>query len=67
MALKGPEVIIAALSFARSNNPQDEMFVIHFSDQIRMGLRAGRPFTGNIAELETALFALQPRWNHSAV
>jgi len=55
MIAKGPQVVAAALSFARSSNPQDEMFVIHFSDQIRPGLPPAKPFTGNITELETAL------------
>jgi VWFA-related protein len=55
MISKGPQVIAAALSFARSSNPQDEMFVVHFSDQLRLGLPPAKPFTGNIAELETAL------------
>jgi Ca-activated chloride channel homolog len=52
---KGPEVRAAALAFARASNPQDQMFVVHFSDQIRLGLPAEIPFTGSIAELETAL------------
>jgi VWFA-related protein len=55
MASKGPEVITAALAFARSSNPHDEMFVLHFSDQLRFGLPPGQPFTGSISELETAL------------
>jgi VWFA-related protein len=55
MTRKGPEVIAASLAFARASNPQDEMFVVHFSDQARLGLPLDKPFTGSISELETAL------------
>ena len=60
MIPKGPEVLGAALAFARAGNPQDEMFVVHFSDQIRLGLPPGRPFTGSISELEGALSQFIP-------
>lgn len=59
MRQKGSEVTTAALAFARASNPQDEMFVIHFSDQIRLGLPADTPFTGSISELESALAAFR--------
>lgn len=52
---KGRDVIAASLAFARASNVQDEMFVIHFSDQARLGLPPDKPFTGNISELEAAL------------
>jgi Ca-activated chloride channel homolog len=55
MMQKGSEVIAAALAFARESNQQDEMFVIHFSDHIRLALPDAKPFTGNISELERAL------------
>jgi Ca-activated chloride channel family protein len=57
MITKGSHVIAASLAFARACNPQDEMFVVHFSDQTRLGLPLDRPFTGSISELETALLA----------
>ena len=57
MITKGSHVIAASLAFARACNPQDEMFVVHFSDRIRLGLPPDKPFTGSISELETALFA----------
>jgi VWFA-related protein len=60
MIPKGPEVLAAALAFARASNPQDEMFVVHFSDQIRLGLPADKPFTGSISELEAALSQFKP-------
>ena len=55
MMQKGSEVISAALAFARESNQQDEMFVVHFSDHIRLGLPDAEPFTGSISELESAL------------
>jgi Ca-activated chloride channel family protein len=55
MTRKGPEVIAASLAFARASNPHDEMFVVHFSDQVRFGLPPDKSFTGSITELETAL------------
>jgi len=55
MIRKGSEVVAASLAFARASNPQDEMFVVHFSDQVRLGLPPDKPFSGSIAELETAL------------
>jgi Ca-activated chloride channel homolog len=55
MYSKGPEVLAAALSFARASNPYDQMFVVHFSDQVCLGLPPDRTVTGSIPELETAL------------
>ena len=60
MAPKRSEVIAASLAFARSSNPQDQMFVVHFSDQARFGLPPAKPFTGSIPELETALSHFAP-------
>jgi Ca-activated chloride channel family protein len=57
MIPKAIQVIAASLAFARASNPQDEVFVVHFSDQVRLGLPADKPFTGSISELETALSA----------
>jgi len=55
MKTKRSEVIAAALAFARSSNPADEMFVIHFNERARFGLPGTKPFTDSIPELETAL------------
>ena len=60
MAPKRSEVIAASLAFARSSNPQDQMFVVHFSDQASFGLPPAKPFTGSIPELETALSHFAP-------
>ncbi len=55
MAPKRDEVLAAALAFARASNPKDQMFVVHFNDHARLGLPPDIPFTGNVAELETAV------------
>lgn len=49
------EVIAAALAFARSSNPLDEMFVVHVSSIARLALPAEEPFTNKISILEGAL------------
>src|SRR6266404_7136208 len=55
MAPKQSSVIEAALEFARNSNSQDQMFVIHFSDQTRLGLPVDKLFTNDVAELESAI------------
>jgi len=55
MSRKSPEVIAAALAFARVSNPRDQMFVVHFSGQVRLAVPAGKSFTSDIPELEAAL------------
>ena len=57
MAPKRDAVIAAALDFARASNPEDQMFVVHFNEQARLGLPPGTLFTGNISELEKAVGA----------
>ena len=58
MRNKGTEVIAAALAFARSCNPQDEMFVIGFNDEILMGLPPDKPFTSDVGDLRQAFSRL---------
>ncbi|HLH42802.1 MAG TPA: VWA domain-containing protein [Bryobacteraceae bacterium] len=60
MINKGSEVIAAALAFARASNPQDEMFVVHFNGDVRLGLPPEKPFTDKIPELERALARFSP-------
>jgi Ca-activated chloride channel homolog len=49
------EVIAAGMAFARSSNPQDQMFVVNFNEYVSMGLPAGTPFTDQTAKLQVAL------------
>jgi VWFA-related protein len=55
MAPKRDDVIAAALAFARSSNPQDQMFVVNFSDRVSFGLPADVPFTDRQEQLQQAL------------
>ena len=48
-------MITGALTFIRESRPEDEMFVVHFSDTARLGLPPDRPFSADIAELRDAL------------
>ena len=55
MRPKRPEVIAAALAFARSSNPQDQMFVINFNERVSFGLPVKMAFTDQAAQLQAAL------------
>jgi Ca-activated chloride channel homolog len=55
MRPKRPEVITSALVFARSSNPDDQMFVVNFNEKVSFGLPNNMPFTDNIVQLELAL------------
>ncbi len=55
MAPKQQDVIQAATEFARDSNPLDQMFVLHFNNQARLGLPAGQDFTDRIEELQSAI------------
>ena len=55
MGPKRPEVIAAALAFARSSNPRDQMFVVNFNENISFALPDNMPFTDSVSQLEIAL------------
>jgi Ca-activated chloride channel family protein len=55
MRPKRPEVIAAALAFARSSNPADQMFVVNFNENVSFGLPDNTPFTDQAAQLRVAL------------
>jgi len=55
MRPKRSEVIISALVFARSSNPEDQMFVVNFNENVSFGLPDDMSFTDKIAQLEIAL------------
>jgi VWFA-related protein len=60
MSPKRADVIAAALAFARSSNPQDQMFVVTFNEKVSFGLPNNTPFTGEVSELEVALSRIAP-------
>src|SRR6202049_3526441 len=55
MRSKRSDVINAALAFARSSNPEDQVFVVNFNEHVSMGLPGNVPFAVNQEQLETAL------------
>jgi Ca-activated chloride channel family protein len=55
MGRKRAEVIAAALAFARSSNPQDQMFVVNFNEHVRFGLPDNKLFTDQVSQLAVAL------------
>jgi len=55
MGPKVSEVISAALAFARSSNPHDQMFVVNFDEHVRFALPDHTPFTDQTAQLQVAL------------
>ena len=61
MGPKLPEVAAAVSAFAQSSNPQDEMFVVDFNDDVSVELLSGKAFTNNAHELEKAVWAVSAR------
>jgi Ca-activated chloride channel homolog len=59
MASKRSDVIAAAMLFARSSNPQDQMFVVNFNEHVSYGLPAGIPFTDRPDQLQLELSDIQ--------
>jgi Ca-activated chloride channel homolog len=55
MRPKRHDVVAAALAFARSSNPQDQMFVVNFNEKVSFGLPGSTLFTDQGAQLEVAL------------
>jgi VWFA-related protein len=55
MRPKLEEVIIAARTFVRSSNPEDEMFVVNFNEKVSLGLPSTLRFTSSTAMLEYAI------------
>jgi Mg-chelatase subunit ChlD len=59
MGPKRADVITAAMAFARSSNPQDQMFVVNFNEHVSYGLPADIPFTDRQDQLQRALSAIK--------
>jgi len=55
MSPKIAEVTAAAMTFVRSSNREDEMFVVNFNETASLGLPATIPFTNSTTELERAI------------
>ncbi len=57
---KRADVIAAALAFASASNAGDEMFVVHFNEQPRLGLSPSIPFTHDLDQVRQALLQTTP-------
>jgi Ca-activated chloride channel homolog len=58
MRPKRAEVIAAAGAFVRSSNPQDQMFVVGFNEDVSFGLPSDTPFTDRASQLQAALSSI---------
>jgi VWFA-related protein len=52
---KRNEIVTAALTLVKNSNPQDEVFIVNFNDQVLKGLPRGVEFTDDHAILRDAL------------
>ncbi len=55
MRRKHAAVLAAAKAFARASNQRDELFIINFNDQVKLGLPNKQLFSAKARELERAL------------
>jgi Ca-activated chloride channel family protein len=55
MRAKRMLAINAAMTFLSASNPQDEVFVTHFNDRVRVGLPHGIPFSDDPKLLQSSL------------
>jgi Ca-activated chloride channel homolog len=61
MADKRAGVEAAALALVKASNPEDEVFIVNFSDEAFVDNPPGKPFTSDIQEMEAALRSSHPR------
>ena len=59
MLTRRDAVVEAANTFVRATNPQDDIFVLHFNEQLSYGLPRDVPFTADRALLGEALDRMQ--------
>jgi Ca-activated chloride channel family protein len=59
MGPKRADVIAAVMSFARSSNSQDQMFIVNFNDHVSYGLPANILFTNRQDQLQRALSSIK--------
>jgi len=61
MAPKRDEVLAAARILLKESNPQDEMFVLNFNDDVKRGLPANTLFSDDLDKLSAALYRGIPK------
>jgi Ca-activated chloride channel homolog len=60
MISKRADVTKAALAFANASNPDDEMFVVKFNENVYLGLPPEIPFTNDLDQIRSALLRTAP-------
>ena len=55
---KRAEIVGAAMSFVEASNPHDEMFVVHFNEDVRFALGTAGPFTNDPLKLRGAFLRM---------
>jgi VWFA-related protein len=60
MADKRRDVILAALTFARASNSEDEMFIVSFNENVSLGLPPTIGFTNDYNQIRSALLQTAP-------
>lgn len=60
MMPKRSQVLVAARALIEESNPRDEVFILHFNDDVRAGLPAGSPFSSDRQSLLAALGTVPP-------
>jgi Ca-activated chloride channel homolog len=60
MTNKRSAVTAAAVAFARSSNPGDQMFILNFNERLSLGLADAKLFSASVAELEDAILKPAP-------
>lgn len=59
MLNKRNEVVAAAKALVRASNENDEIFILHFNEQLTYGLPSDVPFTGDAKLLDQALDSMK--------
>jgi Ca-activated chloride channel family protein len=59
MTPRRPEVLQAAATFVNLSHPDDDFFVVHFNENVRLGFD-GAQFSSDRAEVRAALWRLRP-------
>jgi Ca-activated chloride channel family protein len=60
MISKRDDVTKAALAFANASNPDDEMFVVKFNENVYLSLPPSIPFTNDLEQIRSALLRNSP-------
>jgi Ca-activated chloride channel family protein len=61
MAPKRALVAEASRAFAHASNPDDELFLVNFNEQVDLALPEGQAFTSDVAQMDAALNQLRAR------